>query len=74
MNREPGKIYEDKGVRKVIIAEIVRYNQPVIFQRLITIFSIEVVIGVGYIPPEEDELPKFKEIKYLMEERRGVAL
>ncbi|AZO95263.1 hypothetical protein [Halocella sp. SP3-1] len=63
MNREPGKIYEDKGVRKVIIAEIIRYNQPVIYETLLLMFSVEV-----------DELPEFKEIKYLMEERRGVAL
>ncbi|QTL96545.1 hypothetical protein GM661_00460 [Iocasia frigidifontis] len=58
----------------MIIAEIIRYNQPVIYETLLTIFSIEAVIGVGYISPEEDELPEFREIKCLMEERKGVAL
>lgn len=58
----------------MIIADIIRIQQPDIFQRLITMFQVEVVIGVGYIPPEEDELPEFRKMKYLMEERRGVAL
>jgi len=58
----------------VIIAEIVRYTQPVIYEVLLTMFSVKTVIGVGYIPPEKDELPEFREMKYLMEERRGVAL
>ena len=58
----------------MIIAEIIKWYQPEIYGILQARANEEFVIGVGYIPPEEDELPEFKRIKYLMEERRGVVL
>lgn len=57
-----------------IIADIIRVTQPKIYEILLEMMTVETIIGVGYSPLEEDELPEFQWMKKLMEERRGVAL
>lgn len=58
----------------MIIADIIKWNQPQIYEALLAMITAEAIIGAEYIPLEEDELPEFLEMKKLMEERRGVAL
>lgn len=63
-----------KGMRKVMIAEIIRYTQPDIFELLLR-EELERNLKRYVIQPTfpEDDY-EFRETKYLMEERKGVHL
>lgn len=55
-----------------LVADIIRVTQPKIYNALLEMLTVETIIGVGYIPPDEDELPEFRRMKRLMEERKAV--
>lgn len=62
----------------MIIALILKINQPEVYKQLLTMLSTSVaseIAGIEYDPPPAaDETKAFMYIKKLMEERRGVVL
>jgi len=60
----------------VIIAEIIRYAQPVIYHRLYKFCNIRKKpdVFIRVYDPEPDESPEFKYFKMMMEKPRGVKL
>lgn len=67
-------ISKAEGVRGVIIAKILQWNQPEIFRVLSNLFHFDIDFDERIETLDEDEMPEFLEMKKLMEERRGVAL
>ena len=55
----------------MIIAEIIKWYQPEIYELLDKIYLLDTTIKIEI---EEDESPEFFYYKRIMEERRGVAL
>jgi hypothetical protein len=60
----------------LIIAEIIKVNQPEVYELLCIKYDIydTDIVNKYFTVAEEDELPGFKYYKKLMEERKGVVL
>ena len=55
-----------------LIADIIQYNQPDVYTRLMAI--LDELIEDMYAPPDVDETAEFQYYKRLMEERKAVPL